>query len=274
MGDCFDSRRITVKFSMRPAYHDPVARRAWYSRGSNYRRTHVPWEYKLSAVQNDRVSKKLSLVNKKFFEFVEEESVWLQIHLQIRGQGKPIRFRPKFDTICMDPASLCCLNHFLKGARNGPEMSWRGFDKIESIETSRQYPCPSDPRVHNGFREILPTEVLGTLSSIAPGIAPPPIPGTAPTPTVVAARPICILGGLDVSKMMYDLSPPVADNKVICELTDDLLYDLFACRVRTSETQRAMMEGASELVILRLGISSASLKIVAGQYKSTFQSYL
>jgi hypothetical protein len=179
---------------------------------------------------------------------VEEESVWLQIHLQIRGQGKPIHFRPKFDTICMDPASLFCLNHFLKGERNDPEMSWRGFDKIESIETSRQYPCRSDPRVHNWFREILLTELLGMLSSIAPT----PIPGTAPTPMVIAACPICILGGLDVSKMMYDLSPPVVDNKVICELTDDLLYGLFACRVRTSETQRTMIERASELVILEI----------------------
>lgn len=133
----------------------------------------------------------------------------------------------------MDPASLFCLNHFLKTARTDPKIRWRGFDKIESLETSLSFPYPTDPRVHNGFREIVPMKIQETLSSIAPGIATTPITGTAPTSILVAAPPICILGGLDVSKIIYDLSPTVVGNqsKVICELNDDLVYDLLASSV-------------------------------------------
>lgn len=256
MGDCFDSRRIVVKFSMRPAYHDPVAVRAWCSWDSTYRRvnrsrSHISWEYKLSAVQDDTVFKNLSLVNKESFKFVEEESlVWLQIG----GQGKPIRFRPKIDTIYMDPTSLFCLNYFLKTARTDPKMILRGFDKIESLETSLSFPRPTDPRAHNGFREIVPTKIQETLSSIAPGIPTTPITRTAPTSILVTAPPMCILGGLDVSKIIYDLSPTVVDNhaKIIYELNDDLVYDLLASSVRPSETQQSVVEGASQSLVLEI----------------------
>lgn len=154
----------------------------------------------------------------------------------------------------MDPTSLFCLNHFLKTARTDPKMSLRGFDKIESLETSLSFPCPTDPRVHNGLREVVPTKIQETLSSIAPAIATTPMTQTVPTFILAAAPPICVLGGLDVSKIIYDLSPTVVDNqsKVICELTDDLVYDLLASSVRPSETQRFEVEGASELLVLEI----------------------
>jgi hypothetical protein len=83
----------------------------------------------------------------------------------------------------------------------------------------------------------VPTKILGTLSSIAPEITPTPITGTAPTSILVAAPPICILGELDVSKIIYDLSPNFVGNqsKVICELNDDLTYNLLVSSVLTPE---------------------------------------
>jgi len=59
VGDCFARRRIVVKFSMRPLYYDPLARRSWYLRGTTYRRAHISWEYKLSTPHDATVSKNL-----------------------------------------------------------------------------------------------------------------------------------------------------------------------------------------------------------------------